>query len=117
MILVAAPVENNFADAGVARSLRNELADFFSAGHVAAGFHTGLFLCRAGRSDSAAGVIIDHLGVDMLDGPEDAQPRPLVRSAEFFPEAQMDALAQVVSGNLTYHFAPVLPTFFFSTSP
>src|SRR5688572_1213359 len=116
------PVEHHALHALLEQALRDRLADRLGAGHVAAlggGVERTLHrrLDRGGRRDRLAVGVVDHLDVDVRDAAEHGQARALSGAAHPLADAELDPFAAVFLRLDTHrYFAPVLPTFFFSTS-
>ena len=69
-------------------------------------------------SERLAGHVVDHLCVDVRHAPEHTQPWPLGRAGDPLALPEGNALTAILLGvDLHRYFAPVLPAFFFSTSP
>src|SRR5688572_8862429 len=116
-------VEHHALDALLQQPLGDRLANRLGALDVAAGrllrqpaLHGRLD--GRGRGDGAAGHVVDDLDVDVRDAAEHRQPRPLFAAAHPLANPELDPVASVFSGLDAHgYFAPVFPTFFFSTSP
>jgi hypothetical protein len=68
--------------------------------------------------DGLAVGVVHHLHVDVGDAAEHGQPRTLFGAAHPLADAELDPVAPVFLRLDTHdYFAPVLPTFFLSTSP
>src|SRR5262249_38909302 len=119
VVLVTAAVEDDLADAGSLGLAGQRLADRLRRRHVAALRVGGPeFLAAAvGRDERATGVVVDDLGVDVIEAPEHRQPWPPGRAANPAPQTIVPLVAgtTLVLGD---HFAPAfLPTFLRTTSP
>src|SRR6266513_294082 len=115
-------IEHHALDALLHEPLGDGAADGLRAGDVAA----ALFLLqralhlrvhRRGRRDRAPGHVVDHLHVHMRDAAEHRQARARVVALHALANAVLDAIAAIFLRLHPHYFAPVLPTFFFSTSP
>ena len=119
-----AAVEDHSRDALADRSLGDGGADGRGALDVAAAGALGeralqrRIDARGGRERLAA-QIVDHLRVDMRHAAEHAQPRPLGRARNPLPLPELNPAPPVLPRFDLHdrYFAPVLPAFFFSTSP
>src|SRR5688500_712790 len=116
-------VEHHALDALLQQPLGDRLANRLGALDVAAGrllrqpaLHRRLD--GRGRGDGPAGHVVDDLDVHVRDAAEHRQPRPLFAAAHALANPELDPVASVFSGLDAHgYFAPVFPTFFFSTSP
>src|SRR4051812_30895961 len=116
-------IEHHARHALFLQPLGDRAADGLGAGDVAAAllFLQRLFHLRVDgrrRGDRPPGHVVDDLHVDVRHAAEDGEPRPRLVTLHALADAVLDALAAIVL-RLDPHryFAPVLPTFFFSTSP
>src|SRR5689334_10519285 len=94
MVLVASAVEANLVNAGLLGPLGHDAADYGGGRLVAAVLDLGLDvgLHGAGRDQRRPGLVIDHLGVDVLRAAEDRQagtfgrPREPIADVPLAPE-------------------------------
>ncbi len=70
------------------------LADGFGVSQIRAALALGekCFFRRSRRGQGGAGIIIDHLRVNMFGGEMHRQTRPFRRSADAFPDPLMNAV-------------------------
>src|SRR5688572_9485176 len=116
-------VEHHALDALLEQPLGDRLADGRGAADVAAAGLLGQRaldrrLDRRGRGDRLARGVVDDLHVHVADAAEHRQPGPRFVTADALAQAVLDPVAAIFLGLDTHrYFAPVLPTFFLSTSP
>src|SRR5262245_52166939 len=116
-------VEHDALDAFFDPALGDCCANRLSTGNVAA----ALFLLqrtlhlpfdRGGGSDGSSGHVVDDLHVHVGDAAENGEPRPRLGALHAFADPVLDPFAPILfRRDLHRYFAPVFPTFFFSTSP
>src|SRR5438067_2564420 len=114
MIQVAAPVEHYLADARSPGALGDQLADGLSLFDLGGLAHR---LVERGRCDKriAAG-IVDHLCINVVEAPENGEPRPLGRAAHPGPHPVMPLGPRCEDVWFCLHispyfFPPTLPAF------
>src|SRR6185312_7795490 len=119
VIEITAAIEHDLRNALFFRPLGNEAADFLRAGDIAAAREARLLFHRRCRGDCVAAPVVDHLGEDMIQTPENRQPRPLLGTPHSPADARVNPHPDVVLRRLRHYFAPapVFPTFFRSASP
>src|SRR5215467_4688114 len=113
VVLVAAAVEDNLADAAGLGLLRYELADDLRGRHVAAALRLPSEVGRAAvhRHEGAAGRVVHHLGVDVVEAPIDGKPRALRRALHLRAHPQVPDLASHDLEIGPHYLAPAfLPT-------
>src|SRR5688500_15220505 len=116
-------VEHHALDALFEQPLSDGLANRLRAPDVAAGrllrqhaFDRRLDGRR--RRNRAAGHVVHDLHVHVRHAAEHGQARPLFAAADALADPELDPVAAILSGLDAHgYFAPVFPTFFFSTSP
>src|SRR5437773_1297099 len=115
-------VEHDALDALLDQTLGDGLADRLGARDVAAAL--GLLqpalhvrLDGRGRRDRPAGHVVDHLHVHVRDAAEHRQARASLGALHPLADPVLDAIAAIFLRLHPHYFAPVLPTFFFNTSP
>src|SRR6185312_16163126 len=119
VVLEATSIEHDALDTGRLRALGQERPHGLRRLHVAAARLPGaeLLAPAVGSDQRAAGLVVDDLGVDVVEAPEDGQSRPRLRAPHPPPQA-MVALVSWGPTILEDHFAPAfLPTLRRTTSP
>src|SRR5262249_39055928 len=121
VIQEAAAVEHHSPDALLEQPLGDGFANRLSTFRVSTlhVFGKRRLECRlrtGSRNDRRTVEIVDHLRVDVGHAPKHTESRPLLTPGDSLSLAQMNALAAIGFG-VDFHFAPVFPAFFFSTSP
>src|SRR5579864_4036823 len=123
VIEISAPIEDDARNALLLQPLRDDLPDRLGAGEIAAAHlaRKRRLLQRrlraARRGQRRPGVVVDHLCVDVQHRAEHHQPRPFGRARDPLALAESNPIAAILFGSNLHHYAPVLPTFFFRTSP
>src|SRR5207237_6046034 len=78
--------------------LRDRLADTFCRLAIRGRFFPGqIFLQSRNRGQRFAGIVINHLRVNMTCGKMDSETRPFCCSTHFFPDALVNTLARGLS--------------------
>ena len=82
VVLVAAAVENDLADAAGLGLLRHELANDLCRRHVAAapGLSAEIGRPAVHRQERPPGRVVHHLSIDVVEAAEDGQPGPFCRA-------------------------------------
>src|SRR5215510_2378857 len=100
------PIEDHRAHAGGPRALRDRAADCSSRlGVILADLQLG----GRCRRQSAAGLIVDQLGVYMVQAAVYAEPRPLACAGDLHPHAAMPPGARRLPVELLQHYFAPLP--------
>jgi len=102
MVQVASPIEDHLFDPGRQGPLTDHLANRRRTGAIGSP-GVQLALGGAGRSQGAAGAVIDHLGVDMPQAAVDAKPRPGLRP--HYPRADSPVAVLARSNSLYWRHA------------
>src|SRR5580704_1568125 len=99
VILVSTAIEDDEFDTRGASALGDFFADGFGRGNIAAGLEilARFLVDRAGRSQRAAGAIVDNLRVNVADRAIHGEARPLRGALDAHADAAMNSLAMRVA--------------------
>src|SRR5687768_463521 len=90
-------VEDDLLDARCASALGEQLADLLGVFCLGALARAQAALERGGAGQRLAGGVVDQLGVDLADAPEDGQARPLGRTGQGQAQAGVALLARRIT--------------------
>src|SRR5262249_37311514 len=110
VVAEAGAIEDDRLDAGGLRPLGDELADRGGIVGLRPGRRAELLLEARRGDERLAGAVVDDLGRDVLEAPEDGQPRP----GRFAAQAQADPLVALLArrgaaGARGHFLPPILP--------
>src|SRR5262245_47477930 len=94
VVLEAAAVEHHLLDALLLGAAGDEAAHFLGGRDVAAALELALhvLVARGGGAERLAGVVVDHLRVDVGPAAVDGEPRPLLGAADLLADALVQPL-------------------------
>src|SRR5580765_3879464 len=122
MVTITCPVEHDFLDSCRGGLLGQQLAGPFGPAALARAVHLDAFARIAHAQEGHPQLVVDKLGVDVLERPVYHQPRTRGRTVDLAPHPEVPAVAQLlarlgrVNGAHDY-FAPVLPALRRTCSP
>jgi len=99
VIQIAAAIEDHLFDAFGDGLFCNGFSSFLCRRYVAATFE----LDARSRDQRLPGLIVDHLGIDVVERAVHVQTRPLSRSAELLADAIVNTLPDCISFVLRNH--------------
>src|ERR1035437_9601224 len=101
MVQVASSIEDYLLDASRQRALADDLAHYRGTGPGGALGMEG-WLRSAGSSQGATGAVIHHLGIDVAQAAEDAEPGPQAGTGDSRAHPPMPMLTCSASFNLSH---------------